>query len=52
MTRFMGMLQGGPHKHPAVLDSALRQDNAGQTDLVGGPCPGYYYAGDFPDVDT
>ena len=41
-----------PHKHPAVLDSALRQDNADRKNPVGGPCPGYYYAGDFPDVDT
>lgn len=41
-----------PHKHPAVLDSALRQDNADRKDPVGGPCPGYYYAGDCPAVDT
>ena len=47
-----GHAPGSPHKHPAALDSVLRQDNTGRTDPVGGPCPGYYYAGDFPDVDT
>ena len=47
-----GHAPGSPHKHPAVLDSVLRQDNAGRKNPAGGPCPGYYYAGDFPDVDT
>lgn len=29
----------------------LRLDNSGPIRPAGGPCPGYYYAGDFPDVD-
>ena len=41
-----------PHKHPAVLDSVRQQDNIDLTNPVGGPCPGHYYAGDIPDVDT
>ena len=47
-----GHAPGSPHKYLAVLDSVPRQDNAGQTNPSGGPCPGYYHAGDFPDVDT
>ena len=47
-----GHAPGSPRKDIAVLDSVPRQDNAGQTNPDGGPCPGYYHAGDFPDVDT
>ena len=47
-----GHAPGSPRKHPAVLDSVLYQDNADRTNPADGPCPGYYYAGDFPDGDT
>ena len=46
-----GHAPGSPHTHPAALDFVFRQDNADQTDPAGGPCPGDYTAGDFPDGD-